>query len=89
VTTSQSSSFTNSTIIRMALRVDDQPEVPLAMETFINVTDTVQRADYAAPTTPRSPTSSSTSGRDVVPQVLAAADDLLQPIPAEMEATSL
>jgi len=35
-------------VIRIALRLYDQPQSPLAMETFINIADEAQRADYAA-----------------------------------------
>lgn len=35
-------------VIRLALRIYDRPQAPLAMETFINVADPQQRADYAA-----------------------------------------
>jgi hypothetical protein len=37
-----------SPVIRMVTRIYDQPERPLALETFINVEDPDQRADYAA-----------------------------------------
>ena len=35
-------------VIRITLRLFDDPDAPLAMETFINVRDPAQRADYAA-----------------------------------------
>jgi hypothetical protein len=35
-------------VIRMVLSFYDQPEAPLALETFINVDDPQQRADFAA-----------------------------------------
>lgn len=35
-------------VIRMVVRVYDQPERPLALETFVNVEDPQQRADFAA-----------------------------------------
>jgi len=35
-------------VIRMTITIYDQPKQPLAMETFINVEDERQRADYAA-----------------------------------------
>ena len=34
-------------VIRMTVRVYDQPQNPLALETFINVEDPQQRSDYA------------------------------------------
>lgn len=85
-------------VIRLALRIYDQPQSPLAMETFINVADAQQRADYASlaeqgeigliflDETLRQRLSKriSHSGRDVVPQVLAAAEQLLANIPADM-----
>src|SRR4051794_27346737 len=37
-----------SPVIRMVTRIYDQPEQPLALETFVNVADPDQRADYAA-----------------------------------------
>lgn len=87
----------NAPVVRMALRIYDQPQAPLAMETFINVADPVQRADYAALADQddiallfldethqqRLAKRISHAGREVVPQVLAAADELLQRIPAE------
>jgi hypothetical protein len=35
-------------VIRLALRIYDDPLAPLAMESFINVAAPDQRADYAA-----------------------------------------
>lgn len=35
-------------VIRMVLRIYDQPTRPLALETFINVEDPQQRSDFAA-----------------------------------------
>jgi len=84
-------------VIRLALRLYDQPQAPLAMETFINVADETQRADYAALADQdeitllfldeahqqRLAKRISHAGRQVVPQVLATADELLQRIPAE------
>ena len=35
-------------VIRMVLRMYDRPRNPLALETFINIEDPAQRADYAA-----------------------------------------
>jgi hypothetical protein len=35
-------------VIRLVFTIYDQPETPLAVETFINVGDVQQRADYAA-----------------------------------------
>jgi len=35
-------------VIRMVSRIYDQPDRPLAFETFVNVGDAVQRADYEA-----------------------------------------
>jgi hypothetical protein len=35
-------------VIRMVFTIYDQPAQPLALETFINITDEEQRADYAA-----------------------------------------
>jgi len=34
-------------VIRMVLSIYDQPDAPLALETFVNVADPEQRADYA------------------------------------------
>lgn len=87
----------NAPVIRMALRIYDRPEAPLAMETFINVADVSQRADYAAlagqdeipllfldeSLQQRLAKRISHSGRDVVPQILTAAEHLLSRIPAE------
>lgn len=101
-------------VIRMALHIFDQPEAPLALETFINVADPDQRADYAALAdqdeilllfldenlAERLTKRISHPGRDVVPQIVTAADQLLGQIPpdqfdferakqAVMEATKL
>jgi hypothetical protein len=35
-------------VIRLIFTIYDQPEQPLALETFINITDEEQRTDYAA-----------------------------------------
>jgi hypothetical protein len=35
-------------VIRITVRIYDQPQNPLALETFINVEDSQQRSDYAA-----------------------------------------
>jgi len=35
-------------VIRMVLTLHDQPDQPLALETFINIADDQQRADFAA-----------------------------------------
>ena len=35
-------------VIRMVFTIFDQPQSPLALETFINVADAQQRADFAA-----------------------------------------
>ncbi len=34
-------------VIRLALRIYDQPRQPLAMESFVNIADAEQRAEYA------------------------------------------
>ena len=87
----------SSPVIRLALRIYDQPATPLAMETFINVADDAQHADYAAladqdeialffldeQLQQRLTKRISHSGRDVVPQVLTAAEQLLARIPPE------
>ena len=84
-------------VVRIHVRIYDQPQAPLAMETFINVADDTQRADYAALANQdeiallfldethqqRLAKRISHAGHQVVPQVLAAADDLLRRIPAE------
>lgn len=86
----------NAPVVRMALRIYDQPETPLAMETFINVADAGQRADYAAladqETIPllfydellqqRLAKRITHRDRAVVPEILTVADQLLQRIPA-------
>jgi hypothetical protein len=38
-------------VIRLVFTIYDQPEQPLALETFINITDEEQRTNYAALTT--------------------------------------
>jgi hypothetical protein len=35
-------------VIRITVRIYDQPQNPLALETFINVENPQQRSDYAA-----------------------------------------
>jgi hypothetical protein len=84
-------------VIRMSVHVYDQPASLLALETFINVADPDQRADYAALAeqdeipllfldehlaqrlTKR--LTHSHSGRDVVPRIVALAEQLLDQIP--------
>ncbi len=87
----------NAPVIRMALRIFDQPQAPLAMETFINVADEAQRADYAVLANQdeipllflaealqqRLAKRISHHGRDIVPQVVAAAQQLLSHIPED------
>jgi hypothetical protein len=82
-------------VIRIALRIYDQPGSPLGLETFINVADPSQRADYAAlagqdelplifvdeTLQQRLAKRVSHGGRDLAPQVLAAAEVLLDQIP--------
>lgn len=84
-------------VIRLALRLYDQPQAPLAMETFINVADETQRADYAAladqdeiallfldeTLQPRLAKRISHHSRQVVPAVLAVAEQLLDRVPDE------
>ena len=81
----------NAPVIRMALRIYDRPTAPLAMETFINVADDAQRADYAVLAEQdeiallfidewhqqRLAKRISHNARELVPQVLAAAELLL------------
>lgn len=87
----------NAPVIRIGLKFYDQPHAPLAMETFINVADETQRADYAAlgnqeeipllffdeGLMQRLAKRVSHSARDVVPQVLTAADEMLGRIPPD------
>lgn len=87
----------NAPVIRMTLHIYDDPLAPLAMESFINVADAQQRADYAALANQReiallfydealqhrlSKRISHTAG-PIVPDVLATADAFLARIPAE------
>jgi hypothetical protein len=76
-------------VIRIALRIYDQPLSPLGLETFINVADPSQRADYAAlgeqddipllfvdaMLQPRLAKRVSHAARDLVPRILAIADE--------------
>lgn len=82
-------------VIRLALRLFDDPEAPLAMETFINVRDPAQRADYEALAQQerldllffdehlqaRLRKQISHSNAAVVPRVLAAAEERARHIP--------
>lgn len=85
-----------SPVIRMLTRIYDQPDRPLALETFINVGDPDQRDDYAALSRQdellllfydeqlRHALTKTTRGTDweAVARVLMTADRLLSAIPA-------
>lgn len=87
-----------SPVIRILTRIYDQPSRPLALETFVNVGDTDQRADYAALTQQdrllllfydeqlRHRLTKTTQGTDriAVAQVLTTADRLLAAIPERL-----
>lgn len=87
----------NAPVIRMTLRIYDDPLAPLAMESFINVADASQRADYTALAEQteiallfydealqhRLSKRISHSSGPIVPDVLATADAFLARIPAE------
>ena len=84
-------------VIRIVLTLYDQPARPLAFETFINVDDPQQHADYASladqpalhllfydeDLTHRLTKSVVHSTRDRVPEVLAKADELFHAIPED------
>ncbi len=83
-------------VIRMVVTLYDQPARPLAFESFINVEDPQQRADYAALATQpellllfydetlthRLTKRVAHHARDRVPEVLKKAEELLHAIPA-------
>ena len=84
-------------VIRMVVTIYDDPARPLAFESFINVEDPQQRSDYAAlaeqpelhmlfydeSLAHRLTKSVTHSARDVVPEVLAKADELFHAIPED------
>jgi hypothetical protein len=86
-----------SPVIRLLTRIYDQPNRPLALETFINVGDPDQRSDYAALTRQdelhllfydeqlRHALTKTTAGTDpvAIARVLTAADQLLSAIPED------
>lgn len=92
--------FTQPTapVIRMTLHIYDDPLAPFAMESFINVADPQQREDYAAFAAQeeiyllfydesfehRLSKGVRNDAGDVVPAVLALADELRAAIPAEL-----
>jgi hypothetical protein len=84
-------------VIRMVVTLYDQPARPLAFETFINVEDLQQRADYAALATQpklhllfydehlahRLTKGVTHQARESVPEVLKKAEALLHAIPED------
>jgi hypothetical protein len=84
-------------VIRMVVTIYDQPQRPLAFESFINVEDPQQRSDYGALATQpelhmlfydeglahRLTKSVPHTVRDRVPDVLKRADELFHAIPEE------
>lgn len=84
-------------VIRTLVQIHDQPDSPLAIETFTNVGDPVQRADFEALTTQeqlhmlfydeevthRRTLTVPISGAKELAQILTHADERLQALPAE------
>lgn len=85
-------------VIRMALRIYDQPAAPLAMESFVNIRDPSQREEYAAlgeqeqiyllfydeQLQHRLNKGIHHDDRAVVPQILATAEQLAAGIPGDL-----
>lgn len=84
-------------VIRMTVRIYDQPQRPMAMETFINVEDPQQRADYEGLSKQetiymlfydealrhRLSKGVNNSAREEITHILGQADQLLTTIPKE------